>query len=86
MSDMKFQSDEWDEFGRPRARSGFDLTAWLIKSGLVSNRKSAEYLLLGIVVVAVFIGGFFFFSGGEGSGREELDRIKTIDQRQFEQP
>ncbi len=53
MSDVQFDSDQANEFGRPPQRGGSDLTGMLIKMGIVSDRKQAEYVLIGIGVLAL---------------------------------
>jgi len=62
------QFDTQDDFGRPPQRSGgFDLTGKLVQWGLVKSAQEAQYVLIGITVVALVIAGYFFIhtvSGG----------------------
>ena len=64
---VQFQSDNANEFGRPRKESGFDLTGSLVRAGLVSSRDEAQYVLIAIAVLAVVGAGFFFFRSGGSS-------------------
>lgn len=66
MADLQFEN-QTNEFGRPpEASGGFDITGKLISWGLVSNRKEAEYLLIGVAVVAL-LAAFFFYRSTAGS-------------------
>ncbi|OGG51079.1 hypothetical protein A3C18_03710 [Candidatus Kaiserbacteria bacterium RIFCSPHIGHO2_02_FULL_54_11b] len=67
MADMQFQTDNQNEFGRPPASQGFDLTGMLMKWGVASSRQQAEYVLIGIAVLAIVVGVFFYLSGSSGS-------------------
>ncbi len=53
MSDVQFEGDQVDEFGRPPTRGGSDLTGRLIKMGIVKDRKQAEYALIVIGILAL---------------------------------
>ena len=53
MSDVQFDSDNQNEFGAPPVSSGGDFTGALIRWGLVSSRQAAEYVLVGVAVVAI---------------------------------
>jgi len=62
MSEMRFE-DQGEEFGPPPQRSsGFDLTGLIIKWGLVSSRKEAEYVMIGVGVVALLAAAYFVFT------------------------
>ena len=65
MDDIRFSSDQNDEFGRPAGRRGFDLGGMLIRWGIAKNRQQAEYVMLGIVVLT-FV-AIFFLLWGSGS-------------------
>lgn len=53
MSNVQFDSDQTDEFGRPPVRGGSDLTGKLIKMGIAKDRKQAEYVLIAIGILAL---------------------------------
>ncbi len=53
MSDVQFDQDNANEFGRPPQSGGFDMTGKLIQWGIVSSRDEAQYVLIGIGVLAV---------------------------------
>ncbi len=55
MSDVQFDSDQTDEFGRPPQRGGVDLTGKLIVWGIVKSRKQAEYVMAGLFVLILVI-------------------------------
>jgi hypothetical protein len=66
MTDLQFDN-QTNEFGRPpEASNGFDITGKLINWGFVSNRKEAEYVLIGVAVVAL-LAAFFFYKSSAGS-------------------
>jgi len=65
MNDIRFSSDQNDEFGRPAGRRGFNLGGMLIRWGIAKNRQQAEYVMLGIVAL-VFV-AIFFLLWGSGS-------------------
>ena len=67
MSDIRFETDQANEFGRPPEPQGFDLSGSLIKAGLVSTREEAQYVLLAVAVLVFLMAGYFFFSGGSSS-------------------
>ena len=67
MSEMQFQSDSENEFGRPPVASGFDMSGMLIKWGIASSRQQAEYVLIGITVAVIVIATFVYFSGSGSS-------------------
>ncbi len=49
---------------RPQQNKG--LTAWLLKKGIAKDRQQAQYILIGVAVVAVVVGFLFISqSGGE---------------------
>jgi len=64
MNDFRFSSDQSNEFERPSGRQGFDLSGMFIKWGIVKNRKQAEYVMIGIIIVVVAI----IFLQWRGSG------------------
>ncbi len=64
---MRFEN-QGDEFGAPPQRaSGFDLTGKLVEWGLVSDTQQAQYVLIGVAVLALLVTGYFFF-GSSGGG------------------
>lgn len=65
MNDIRFSSDQSDEFGRPAGRRGFDLGGMLIRWGIAKSRQQAEYVMIGIVVVTFIV--IFFLLWGSGS-------------------
>ena len=67
MGDVRFDTDQQDEFASPRAsQGGFDLVGLLVRTGMVENRQMAQYILVGIAVLA-FFGIFFMFWSRGGS-------------------
>ncbi|OGG78146.1 hypothetical protein A3F56_03645 [Candidatus Kaiserbacteria bacterium RIFCSPHIGHO2_12_FULL_55_13] len=63
MGDLRFDSDQQEEFGPPAARpSGSDLTGKLIAWGIVSNRQQAEYVMIGLAVLIAVIAFFVYRS------------------------
>lgn len=67
MSEMRFES-QGDEFGRPPERGeGFDISAKLVRWGLVSSTKEGQYVLIGVAVLIVLVAGYFFFTSGGSS-------------------
>ncbi|OGG56145.1 hypothetical protein A3D71_03000 [Candidatus Kaiserbacteria bacterium RIFCSPHIGHO2_02_FULL_55_20] len=67
MSEMQFQTDNQNEFGRPPEASGSDISGMLIKWGIASSRQQAEYVLIGIAVAVFVIAAFIYFSGSGAS-------------------
>ncbi|MDO8514756.1 MAG: hypothetical protein Q7S50_04385 [bacterium] len=68
MSEMQFQTDDQNEFGRPPVASGgFDFSGKLVAWGLVSSRKEAEYVLIGIGVIALIVAIFVYMSSSGSS-------------------
>ena len=60
MSDMQFDQDNATEFGTPPSvSSGSGMAGMLIKWGLVSSEQEAQYVLVGVAVVALVL--MFFF-------------------------
>lgn len=63
-SGVQFEN-QGEEFGTPPQRSGgMDITGALVRAGLVSSEREAQYVLIGIGVVALVVVAYFFFSGG----------------------
>ncbi|MDO8576521.1 MAG: hypothetical protein Q7R90_04375 [bacterium] len=63
MGDLRFDSDQQDEFSRPAGQaSGGDLTGKLIAWGVVSNRQQAEYVMIGLAVLIAIIAFFVYRS------------------------
>ncbi len=62
MSDMRFDSNN-DEFGRPPAAERGDFADKLVSWGLVGDRQTAIYTLIGIGVLAL-VGAFLLFNTG----------------------
>jgi len=66
MGDLRFDSDQEDEFKRPESPAqGGDLTGKLIAWGLVSNRQQAEYLMMGLAVLITIV-AFFVYRSANG--------------------
>lgn len=64
---VRFEN-QGDEFGAPPQRGGgMDLSAALVRSGLVSSAEQAQYVLVGIAVLIFLFAGYFFFRSGGGS-------------------
>ncbi len=64
MSDMRFDTSN-DEFGqRPVSQPGGDFADKLVAWGLVGDRQTAIYTLIGIGAIALIVAFFFFTSGG----------------------
>ena len=64
---MQFEN-QGDEFGTPPQQSaGFDLTGKLVEWGLVSSTSEAQYVLIGVAVVALLAAAYFLFGFGGGS-------------------
>lgn len=63
MGDLRFDTDQQEEFGPPVGRPlGDDFTGKLIAWGLVSNRQQAEYLMIGLAVAIAVIAFFVYRS------------------------
>ncbi|MBI4088083.1 hypothetical protein HY418_01735 [Candidatus Kaiserbacteria bacterium] len=64
--EVRFEN-QGEEFGRPPQEAvGFDLAGKMVQWGLVASRKEAEYVLIGVGVVALLIAIFIFWSGASG--------------------
>ncbi len=58
-NNVQFQS-EGNEYGPPPQQAeGFDLTGKLVQWGLVSSRQEAQYVLIGVAVLALLIAAYF---------------------------
>ena len=67
MSDMQFDTPD-NEFGRPPvAKEGMDISGALVKWGLVSSRTEAQYVLIGIAVLALVGAVFLYYRSGGSS-------------------
>ena len=66
MADVQFEN-QGEEFGRPPQSSAFDLTGAMVRWGLVSDRRQAEYVLIALAVVAFLVAAYFLFTGGGGN-------------------
>ena len=67
MSEMRFQEDQANEFGRPPVASGgFDISGKLITWGIASSRQQAEYILIAIGGI-IFVIAVFVFMSNSGS-------------------
>lgn len=63
MGDLRFDSDQQEEFGRPAGNTpGGDLTGKLIAWGVVSSRQQAEYVMIGLAVLIAVIAFFVYRS------------------------
>jgi len=63
MGDLRFDTDQQEEFGRPAEQSkGSDFTGKLITWGLVSNRQQAEYVMIGLAVLIAVVAFFVYRS------------------------
>lgn len=60
MSDLQYDSSQ-NEFGRPPVQEkGVDITGKIVQWGLASNRQQAEYVLIGVGVVALIVTYFVY--------------------------
>ena len=64
---IQFSSDDQNEFKKPLQDTGTDFTSKLVSWGLVSSRDEAQYVLIGVAVLALAAAVFFFFSSGGGT-------------------
>lgn len=60
-----------NEFGRPPQASGSDMTDTLIKWGLVGSKQEAEYVLIGVAVLAI-VASFLVYPMLSGSSDEQV--------------
>jgi len=62
---VKFQ-DEWRRPAQTLYPETPKIIQWVIKysGGLIKDKKQANYVLLGLVALAIIISLFLFFSGG----------------------
>lgn len=75
MSDIRFESPD-DEFGpHSRQGGGLDIGAMLIRWGVASDRRKAEYILIGIAVSALVL-GFFVYRVSLTSGATRVMRTQ----------
>ena len=66
MGDLRFDSDQQEEFGRSAGKtSGSDLTGKLIAWGIVSNRQQAEYVMIGVAILVAVV-AFFVYRSASG--------------------
>ncbi len=67
MTDIQFDTE--NEFARPAAQSAGPkgLTKLVMKWGLAKDEKTAQYVLLGIAIVAILITLWLLFGQGGGS-------------------
>ena len=66
MGDLRFDSDNADEFRRPSSQeAGTDFTGKLVTWGIVSNRQQAEYLMIGLAI-AIALLAYFVYSSSTG--------------------
>lgn len=64
MSNVRFEN-QGEEYGPPPTSSSFDLTSFMTRTGLVSTRQEAQYVMIGVAVLA-FAGAFFLFVRSTG--------------------
>jgi len=64
---VKFQDSGWRAMKYYREPETPKIIQWVIKysGGLVKDKKQADYVLLGFVVVVIIISLFLFFGGGK---------------------
>lgn len=63
MGDLRFDTDQQEEFGRPAGRpSGSDFAGKLVAWGLVSNRQQAEYVMIGLAILIAVVAFFVYRS------------------------
>ncbi len=80
MSDMQFNTEQQNEFGRPpEVSSGTDWTAKIISWGLASNRQQAEYVMIGIAVLALVL-AFFLYRGLSGGSSVPTEPVYNTSQ------
>ncbi len=61
MSEMQFDTPD-DEFGRPpEQKPGIDIMGKLVSWGLAKDRQQAQYVLLGVAVVAIVLALIIYF-------------------------
>jgi hypothetical protein len=66
MADIQFDTNP-SEFGTPpQGKPGWDLTGQIVSLGLAKTREQAEYLLIGVAVLAIIIAAYFLFHSGGG--------------------
>ena len=66
MGEIQFDSDN-KEYARPRFQGGRipGLTGLLMRAGIVSSQRSAEYVLIILTAVAVIVTFFLWNMGGK---------------------
>lgn len=64
MADMQFEADQQNEFGRPPTYESAGITGKMVSWGLAKDRKQAEYILIGIVVVVLLIAVWLYANSG----------------------
>lgn len=65
-SQVQFEN-QGQEFGKPPVESGPDFTSKLVSWGLVSSRQEAQYVMIGIAVLAIVVAVFFFARSAGGN-------------------
>ena len=80
---VKFQDSGWRAMKHYREPETPKIIQWVIKysGGLVKDKKQANYVLLGFVVLAIIISLFLVFGG---SGEQNTPPVERhIDKQQF---
>jgi hypothetical protein len=68
MSEMQFDTEQQNEFGRPpELEKGSDWTGKLIAWGFASNRQQAEYVMIAVGIVLLVVAYFLYRGIGGGS-------------------
>lgn len=65
MGDIKFQGDSGYDFARRSIQSA-GITGKLIRWGIAKNQKQAEYIQIGVIIVALIV--TYFAMRGDPSG------------------
>lgn len=85
MTDIQFNEEQQYRQTEPSVREPF-LIRILVDTRIVSGRQQAEYVLLGVAIIASVIAIFFWNSDSKTRvPQREIDLIKNVDQSQFSQ-
>jgi hypothetical protein len=63
MADVQFDSDQTNEFGTPPPQKE-DFASKLVATGLVKDRKQAEYAMIGLAIIVIIIAFFVYRAAG----------------------
>lgn len=79
MGDIQF-GDNRGTFNRFPQQSAGGITGWLIKKGIASNRRTAEYIQIGIIAIAVLV-TIVAWNWGGGGGNANVPAPALVDQQ-----